>query len=86
MPCGQWFAAFPVLISAFSLLCLCLCFLCSMSIAERELEAGAVAPFAEGFDPLGLSKDKCEYPRWLPPKGPLVSRDFEELVCSCTTF
>jgi hypothetical protein len=57
-----------------------------MSIAERELEAGAVAPFAEGFDPLGLSKDKCEWPRRLPPKGPLVSRDFEELVCPCTRF
>jgi light-harvesting complex II chlorophyll a/b binding protein 6 len=29
-----------------------------MSIAARELEAGVVAPFSEGFDPLGLAKDK----------------------------
>lgn len=32
-----------------------------MSIAEIELEAGKTNPFPEGFDPLGLSKDKSEW-------------------------
>lgn len=31
-----------------------------MSLAEIELEAGKTAPFSDGFDPLGLSKDKSE--------------------------
>jgi light-harvesting complex I chlorophyll a/b binding protein 1 len=37
-----------------------------MSIADMELEAGKVAPFPEGFDPLGLSKDKSfkELKKW----------------------
>lgn len=37
-----------------------------MSIAERELEAGKSAPFADGFDPLGLSKGRSfkELKKW----------------------
>lgn len=32
----------------------------SMNIADMELEAGKTAPFADGFDPLGLAKDKSK--------------------------
>lgn len=37
-----------------------------MSIAERELEAGRSAPFGDGFDPLGLSKNRSvkELKKW----------------------
>lgn len=37
-----------------------------MNLAEIELEAGKTSPFPEGFDPLGLSKDKSfkELKKW----------------------
>lgn len=37
-----------------------------MNLAEIELEAGKTNPFPEGFDPLGLSKDKSfkELKKW----------------------
>jgi len=37
-----------------------------MNLAEIELEAGKTGPFPEGFDPLGLSKDKSfkELKKW----------------------
>lgn len=37
-----------------------------MNLAEIELEAGKTSPFPDGFDPLGLSKDKSfkELKKW----------------------